>query len=100
MRRDGSVYWSHSVKGEGNRGFYLAATDQVVTLFPANHTYSSRAPMIWRDRPFRRSRDGASSECSAPAFSCGAVNFKTLINVLPPLFSAGRKSASASRAAG
>ena len=36
----------------------LAPEDRVVRVFPQAHEYSSRAPVIWHDRPFRRSKDG------------------------------------------
>lgn len=65
VRRDGSSA-THSeqqfyvfLQGTTRRTFsslYLAPDDQVVKLDHANKTISRRAPLIWHDRPYRRSQ--------------------------------------------
>jgi hypothetical protein len=36
---------------------YLRPADRVVRVFYKDHTFSSREPIIWHDRPFRRSKN-------------------------------------------
>jgi hypothetical protein len=37
---------------------YLAPSDRVVRIFHDNRKFSSREPIIWHDRPYRRAKDG------------------------------------------
>jgi hypothetical protein len=37
---------------------YLAPSDRVVRLFHKDRKFSSREPIIWHDRPYRRAKDG------------------------------------------
>ena len=68
LRSDGSVwgrgeYSSFSLTGgSSGRGtsisMYLAPQDRVIRVFPADRTYSTREPLIWHERPYRRSATG------------------------------------------
>jgi len=83
VRRDGSILyrtddsWSFSLFGRPsfNAGpqasLYLAPTDQVVRIQHSDRTVSFRLPLIWHDRPFRRSKDG-DKNCSS-----GILHFGT-----------------------
>ena len=59
-RSDGSSYDSIA---NSSVNMYLAARDEVVRIFPSDRTFSSRGPLIWHDRPYRRSaqNDGVCS---------------------------------------
>jgi hypothetical protein len=49
--------------GAPSSTIYSAPTGRVIRIFPNDRTFSSRAPLIWHDRPYRRSKDGDST-CS------------------------------------
>jgi hypothetical protein len=53
-RSDGSSYQSRS---DLSVAIYLTSRDEVVRIFPNDRTFSSRSPLIWHDRPYRRSAD-------------------------------------------
>jgi len=70
VRADGSVYGSVTMTGSSLKygsatgtpqiGIYDAKTDKVIRVFTKDKTFSSRDPIIWHDRPFRKSADGDS----------------------------------------
>jgi hypothetical protein len=45
------------VAGRGAE-LYLWPSDRVVRIFHSDRKFSSREPMIWHDRPYRRAKDG------------------------------------------
>lgn len=57
--------------GGPSASMYLAPQDQVVSIFYDDGTFSSRPPLIWHDRPYRRSKDGDTT-CSS-----GILHFGT-----------------------
>jgi hypothetical protein len=58
LRSDGSTYANAIMTGNQAVSLYLAPTDKVVKIFSLDATYSSREPLIWHDRPYRRSKTG------------------------------------------
>ena len=80
VRRDGSSYstaeWESHVFFQGSKksppfvDLYLAPQDLVVRIFHKDRTFSSREPLIWHDRPYRRSKDG-DANCSSGILHSG-----------------------------
>ena len=64
VRSDGSFYLGADVLAHespfGPATLYLAPGDELVRIFPHNRTFSSRGPLIWHDRPYRRSAENDS----------------------------------------
>jgi hypothetical protein len=68
VRGDGSVWGTSEqsgfslvrgvASGSMSTSMYLAPQDRVIRIFPADRTFSSRVPLIWHDRPYRRSAAG------------------------------------------
>ncbi|MBL8291422.1 MAG: hypothetical protein JNN08_06275 [Bryobacterales bacterium] len=68
VRRDGSSYSGGQIQayalldkwleGKTHTHLYLAPEDRVVRILHEKRSFTSREPMIWHDRPYRRSKDG------------------------------------------
>ena len=66
VRRDGSwagsMTWDFSLRGplQGERtdSMFLMPEGRIVRVFHKDQTFSSRTPLIWHDRPYRRSKPG------------------------------------------
>jgi hypothetical protein len=63
FQSEGYVLYRGAYSYPGSVQIYQASTDQVIRVFPDSRTFSSRAPLIWHDRPYRRSKVGDST-CS------------------------------------
>ena len=73
VRRDGSSYSGGQIQayallnkwleGKTHTHLYLAPEDRVIRILHEKRSFTSREPMIWHDRPYRRSKDG-DANCS------------------------------------